>query len=393
MIRALWIDDEYTAEDVFIAEGAEEGIAIVGFNNSEDGLGKLEEDIFYFDAVILDAYTFKQRGDTVPDLEGLWDAYKRIVKISAKREIPCFIYSGKTNITKDKEDAPYLNLPTFDKYEPTAKLFASIKEAVKIQPVTQLRSTYKTIFSLFSAEYLGSKAESYLLDCLLQMQDLSVGLNKENEEYLNRLRKTLEAIFKALHRKCLLPVQLVERNLIRMNDARKFMNGEYLEIAGDLVGLVEDAHFPKSINYSVTNLLHRTNFASHYNEPGFVLADAERNEAELREYNVSPYLLHSLTYQLMDVLYWFKQYLDRYPNEEENKKLLKVRKQTTPGELPPITGHLKSDGTYFYINNCTILPKVVESEGWTEGDEITLNYYKPSNKENGYKYFCPRFRK
>jgi hypothetical protein len=388
MIKVLWIDDEYTEEDVFIGDALEEDIKIIGSNNSDEGLEKLEANLDFFDAIILDAYTYKRKGDTVPALEGFYDAQNRIFRLSAKKQIPCFIYSGNTAIKQ--QDPRNLAFPKFDKGDRSEKLFKAIKEAVANQPENQLRSKHEQVFSLFTPEYLGKKAERYLIDCLLQLDQLTVGLNKVNEDYFNRLRKIVEALFHSLYRRRLLPKPILKGSHLHLYEASKFMIGEGFEDNNIMYSLAEEARFPKAIANSVFYLIHRTNFGSHFNDFDSSGENETDNEAELREYEISPYLLHSLTYQMMDVLNWYKYYADRYQIPEENSKLIQAKE--TDGTFPPITGRLQHDGTFYHVKDCTIYNPIVKAQEWKIGDYITLTHYKPSNKDNGYRYFCGSYK-
>lgn len=397
MIKVLWIDDEYTPNDTLIAVGLEEGIKIEGFDNTDEGLAKLEEDLNYFDAVILDAYTNKRKSDPVPALEGFYEAQKRIFQLSVKRQIPCFIYTG--NAVIKKQDPQNLPFPKFVKGVRPEEFCKAIKEAVANQPSDQLRSKHKKVFSLFTPAYLGEKPERYLLDCLLQLDDISVGRNIENEDYLNRLRKIVEALFHTLYKKSLLPEPLVKGSLLQLNEACKFMSGEKYDDGNFSYSLAEEARFPKVINNSIFYLIHRTNFGSHYNEIFQSAGIENRNIGVLQGYDISPYLLHSLTYQLMDVLFWFKAYIDHYSNIEVNKQLITkapLSQELMPKPrqaLPIIVGPLEHNGKYFHVQNCSILPTIVKDQGWKKGDIIEIDNYKESTQDSGFLYFCGSYRK
>ncbi|MFW6210723.1 MAG: hypothetical protein ACOC4H_01240, partial [bacterium] len=77
-------------------------------------------------------------------------------------------------------------------------------------------------------------------------------------------------------------------------------------------------HFPKIIANAVKNILFITGGASHTTE-----ADPNENinVQEYREIIQTPYLLFSLTFQLMDVLIWFNEYRKQNPDYRLNKNL------------------------------------------------------------------------
>ncbi len=382
-MRVLWIDDKYHDEHPLLDSAYVNGIEITGYTNVKGGMDYLENNPDQVDALILDAVTYENETDTVPSMKGLYTAYKRVTRFSAKNPIPCFIYSGQKGIIEGEVD--HLDIPTFDKKNPPELLFEAIEKAVNNQPENRIRIRYQPAFNVLNQKYLGRKSERYLLDCLLQIEELTFGLNQENEDYLNRLRKTLEALFKCLNNRKVLPDAFVKNDRVSLAYSNKFMSGELIEIDGTVYILKKEAHFPLAIANSINYIIQRTNFGSHHNEPHFDVEEAQRNEAALKEYNISPYLLHSLTFMVMDVLCWCEHYIDRYPDTETNKSLTKSEPVKS---LPHIVGPLEQKERTFYVQDCWILPKVITEHELKLGQVITVVKYTENTNKNGFKYFC-----
>src|SRR5699024_6086643 len=61
----------------------------------------------------------------------------------------------------------------------------------------------------------------------------------------------------------------------------------------------------------------------------------------------SPYLFRSLTFQLLDILIWFKNFIDQNPEPEQNKKLWKeLNKETNMIEGKCININKEGWGTF-----------------------------------------------
>lgn len=111
-----------------------------------------------------------------------------------------------------------------------------------------------------------------------------------------------------IHNKC------IERDKVNLTACSLFMAG--LD-NNRLMVRNNQPHFPKLIAEQVHGILDVTNAFSHTEGE-----DKEVSKMRLEEHRrtvASPYLLYSLTFQLMDVLLWFKAYSDANPNSEVNK--------------------------------------------------------------------------
>ncbi len=70
-----------------------------------------------------------------------------------------------------------------------------------------------------------------------------------------------------------------------------------------------------------------TGAASHTDDP--VTRTNRASFTEYRKYIDTPYLLYSLTFQLLDILIWFKKYADENPDIHKNKALWKRTRLAT----------------------------------------------------------------
>lgn len=113
-----------------------------------------------------------------------------------------------------------------------------------------------------------------------------------------------------LHDKC-----LDSRGNVNLSESSLFLSG----LPTNHLGVsCTKSHFPKIISDAVKSILFVTGAASHTVDPE---VKSNLNLAEYRTTVNTPYLLYSITFQLIDVLIWYKQYSDEHQVVEENKKL------------------------------------------------------------------------
>ena len=94
----LWIDDQFDVQEAFLESAYLNGIDIVPYKVSKEGMNELENNLFKYDGVILDAKVYNESEDEVAKLTGLTSSIYRIKQLSNKRVLPYFkIYM--TNLT------------------------------------------------------------------------------------------------------------------------------------------------------------------------------------------------------------------------------------------------------------------------------------------------------
>src|SRR5690606_30152788 len=101
-----------------------------------------------------------------------------------------------------------------------------------------------------------------------------------------------------LHDKC------IPGGNVNLNWSRNFMSGETVHIGNTNKKIhCKTSHFPNTLSRNVKIILDITNSASHTNTEG------ESNKLDYHAYkeNInSNYLLYSLTFQVMDLMLWYK---------------------------------------------------------------------------------------
>jgi hypothetical protein len=299
--QVLWIDDDAEKQDGFLDSAYLEGLDINYYKTSKEGMEELTSKIEQYDAVILDAMVYNESEDETAALTGLFSSIKKINSLSDRKKIPYFIFSG--HIAKDENSSAremLANETIFIKSKDNQALFQAIKKEAVTQIDLQIKHENPLLFDVLK-EYSDSARNVFIsiFKCIK-------GYNNKFDDqlYFTQLRIILELMFRKanaiglLHDKC---VQ-VNGSQVNLTESCSFLSGsdtKHLKVKCAVT------HFPKVIATNIQNLIYITGAASHTTE-----VDITKN-IDIQTYRQdinTPYLLYSLTLQLMDVLIWFNVY-------------------------------------------------------------------------------------
>jgi len=298
----LWIDDEHETLSGTKGRAKRNGINLIPYKSLDGGMSELERNYPYYDGVLLDAKFFENEDDEAgsEDTYASFRAKDRILQLPKKFEI--FILTGQAEAYEDRTfKKAFTKVYEKGKDEDVNRLFSDIEEAAKGQLDTQLRHSFKRVFDLCTERYVGELAGQDLLN-LLKVTDES---NIDND--FNTIRKIVEDLFTAFHKYNLLPIEFVSPG-VALNESSKFLAGKSSE--GSLFtekGFqhLEETHLPQQVASYIRSILSITQAGSHR-------SNIDKFVKQVR----TPYLFKSVLYQLMDVLVWFKMYVDGNPKTE-----------------------------------------------------------------------------
>ena len=317
MYRVLWIDDN--PPKGFVGDALDADIQIMHFRSNQKGFAYLEQHLADFDAVLLDAISF-EREDQVAGTEherALGKALQKLAELSHRKYFPSFILTGQEKLVSDSSFGE-----SYENYyqkggDDEDRLFNDIKKAVDELPETKLRHRYAPAFAACSKQLLGENAGSLLIKVLQGLEKPST--DHDDDSLFNTLRKLVEAFLYAAHRQQLLPDQCLKGSEVNLTAAYYFFasaSGQPMNPphGGDSVKL-RQATLPKILTESLRTLIELTSNGSHYQQNALI-TQGQRQEAKiqlqtLRETVRTPYLLAALTYQLLDLLVWLKEVVDK----------------------------------------------------------------------------------
>jgi hypothetical protein len=295
----LWIDDEYDKLGALIRSAKDFGIHLIPYKSLDGGMSELEKNYPFYDGVLLDAKFFENEDDAAgsEDTYSSFRAKERIERLPKKFEI--FILTGQAEAFDDKTfNKVFANIyrKGIDKDEDD--LFESLIKAADNQIDTQIRHENPKIFKALETYEL--EASKTLLKILTSIK---IGSNDfDDKEQFTQIRIILEMMFRKANAIGLLHDNCIPRGQVNLTDSSLFLAGE--DTNHSRVRCTK-THFPKIIADAVKNILFVTGGASHTTE---IDPTENINIQEHRNLISTPYLLYSLTFQLMDVLVWFDLY-------------------------------------------------------------------------------------
>ena len=393
--NVLWLDDEFKELEPFVLEALIAGINLEGFQSYDEGFAKLEQNLGHYDAVLLDGLFFekKDQDKRTAGLEGLTRAFTRLAELRDRRKLPYFILSGQPDFQADGSLRKVFGLH-YQKgdEDDTAALFKEIKRQADLNIQTQLRHRYAPAFSVCTADGIGDNTAQLLLEVLLFLDDPTG--KPDADSYLNNLRKLVEAVFHAALNHGLLPQECFNKGAINLTWSKIFLSGQEVEFPnGDKIK-AQLPTFPPVLSNALSLLIELTNNGSHYQQDPQI-TNTQRQAAkeklqQLRQRVNTPYLLASLTYQLLDILVWFKAILDDAGAKTALKGTWKPAHAQPVATGNLIAGKVKAllpSNLGFFISDDTLIegsipPKLVTTHKLMKGMRIkvTLEPQPPAGK-------------
>jgi cold shock CspA family protein len=362
----LWIDDEHETLTGTKGRAKRNGINLIPFKSLNSGMDELSRNDSYYDGVLLDAKFFENEDDVkgTEDTYNVHRAKERLLQLKKKFEV--FVLTGQAEAYEDKTfKKAFTRVYNKGSDEEIDRLFADIKEAAAMQEDTQIRHSYKRVFEVCNEKYIGEFAGQDILN-LIKVND---ECNLDN--HFNAIRKVVEDLFVAFHKFNLLPVEFVIPG-IALNESSRFLAGKGSD--GSLFSEkgyqhLEETHLPKQIAFYLRSILSVTQAGSH------------RSEIDLHVKTIkTPFLFKSVIFQLMDLLAWFKMYVDSNPKTgnwvkvESPSEALSPAAELIPGKVINMNPHkgfafFKSD---YIAANVFIPPHLIANHSLTEGMPVQV---------------------
>lgn len=365
--KVIWFDDEHELLGERVLERAHlNDIELIGFANAKDGIEELEKNIRSYDAAIVDGIFLanaKESGKATSD-KPLFEVANAIQRLNSIKVLPWFILSGQPSFIKEKNrfaDGLKDN-KVYDKTndEDLDSLWNDLKACADIHEDTQLRHNYSTVFDVCTEKYIGNAASKDLFAILKKENALSAF--NDPSLYFNPLRKIMEDFFMACNKWGLLPDVFV-KGTVALNESSKFMSG-----AAEKGYQYQNIILPKVIIDNVKNILAVCQPAAHRSHIDSFVTSVN-----------SPYLLLSITYQLLDVLLWFKIYIDQNNDVNLNKSRYKQIEVGIDSSF--YEGIIKQDtNRNFYCGEIILTYKHVKDNGYKVNDLIRI--LKTANNTN-----------
>lgn len=298
----LWIDDEHETLSGTKGRAKRNGINLIPFKSLNAGLSELERNYPFYDGVLLDAMIFENEDDVkgTEDTYNVHRAKERLLQLKKKFEI--FVLTGQKGVYESRDfNQSFTKVYRKGSDEEIDRLFTDIKEAAKKQPDTQIRQTYKPVFDVCTEKYIGEYAGQDLLNLLKVNDETNI------DSHFNTIRKIVEDLFTAFSKFRLLPAEFTTPT-VALNEGSKFLAGKGSD--GSLFTEkgyqhLDGTHLPSQITNYLKTILTITQAGSHRSNIDHYVRTVK-----------TIYLFKSVLFQLLDVLVWFKIYIDSDPKKE-----------------------------------------------------------------------------
>jgi cold shock CspA family protein len=237
--------------------------------------------------------------------------------------VPWFIYSGQTTFIKDKSDLietlmdkDFGDGKVYDKnnIDDFENLCNDLIQTANNISNTLIKNKYADVLQVCSEAYLGAQLKSKVLKMLKVVEENNSNIS--TEDLFNPLRKVIETVFNKMSSLNLLPLDIINN--------KGWITGSSLFIANRHSEYIHEEEFiPPLIAHTFHRLLD-------------VIQDASHNEGDLRlkvdhyvSTSKSSYIYKSCVYQVLEIIVWFKNLKDEYPNNEKNKLLWQKKENDT----------------------------------------------------------------
>lgn len=373
-INVLWIDDEWRKQTAVITDAEQDGIDLKPYESHEEGMFALMADLKGFHAVVLDAKVKKGKDDIVIGLSGLAASRDRLIELNQEGIfLPYFIFTGQPDYMEND-----VFRDSFGKYytkgQDNQKLFDDIKKVVLNKDEYIVQRNHHRVFEICD-QYFDAETKQILTDILLSIKSPNDLFN--DELYFPQIRRILEKLFRQANKFGLLHDKCIVGGKVNLSESNLFLAGKPTKHVNVICSV---SHFPGIIADVVRQILSITNAASH-------TSDTElKNNIDLQAHRSmvkSPYLLYSLTYNLLDVLIWFEEYIKINNDYSFNKGLWKEM------QLSPIQSCvLEKDhlGNY-HCGEVLISYKEVTEKSYSEGDKINILEIRLNINERTNQYY------
>ncbi len=270
--KVLWIDDEWESMDSFISVCAlpVNDIEIIPFKYAVAGMQFFEEHINELCGVILDAKCLYENDNEVARLKGLSHCVKTIERLSSKRKVPYFVFTGQPDLKSDESFKD-----TYEKYyvkdEQDDELIEDIKTAANQLEDIQIASKYADIMDVFP------ESSSKLMEILKAIEH-----NVTNDtEIIVKVRKVLEDVMKYCYSH---GISLQEFTGSNLGECSSFLGQDWMS-----------KFIPSYIQETMRCCVRISNPAAHKQE---LDNDIVQNHA--------PYMIRSVVFQLLVIIRWCK---------------------------------------------------------------------------------------
>lgn len=325
-IQVLWVEDDPIVTETYPIEAEANGLELVPYPCWDDARIALENEYDRWSSIILDAkckFHKDSADNAVVFLSRVLNEISTIAERN-KRTIPWYILSGGDEgefselINEDRLKWDYdwtisKNKSYYSKNTDRDDLFHRIQIHANKSSRLLIHEMYREVFD--AIEECGIDDEAYNL-----LEDLLILIHFPNETpdvgFLN-VRKIMEYIYKSMGIWGILPKN--KKVNLRWSSILLSGNNDATKSNGQIAYKSKKPIVPKIISDFMKVIIDTVSTEMHANSE-----DSIYEKADIPSYlplvDNSTYLLKSYTFQLCDIILWYRNYLKNHQDIEQNKK-------------------------------------------------------------------------
>ena len=338
-IEVLWVEDNKSLHEIYPLQAETYGIDMVPFDNWNDAYNALTSDYNRWDAIVLDAKCKVDRNSADNACKFLPTVFESIAELSTKnkRLIPWYILSGGgaevgpiNDLIIDKRKKWDGDWPKsfYSKNTDFVALLYRIKETVeKADSNIIMSSLYPDVFQAIREIGLPKEANDYMMK-LLKPIHFNVEDNEAYNSHYEYPRLILEYIYRSMVAHNLLPPEMINnrgKDSVNLSACSKLLGTGAISEKGFNVDYKFKV-FSTIIRNTVWNITTITGSYVHTTSEDSDDKETIDTKGHIESVGGSPYLLRKIAYELCDIILWYKDFLRKHPNKEENLKLWTKKK-------------------------------------------------------------------
>lgn len=377
--NVIWIDDEWDTIGKSFIQICEKRhkIHIKAFKTRREGMEALEQNLKFWDAVILDAKAFDNSStNEVADLDGLYKAIRQLERLKPKRHIPYFVLTRQPDLMDNRMFEQSVGRFYKKDAEGQSKLIADLKEEVGNSLRHQMKILYSDVMECLYS--LDIEAGETVLDILEAMHFPNNHPDFDPNLYYNKLRQILEYNFRKANKFGVIPNECIPNGIVNLNQWYMYLSGRDAEVVGVRCSFPQ-AILPKHIQKIVSLILSLGNNYSHTPIPEIT---NPRN------------LLYSLSLQICEVTLWLDNYIKNNHDVEKNKKMcVKIEtklKETKENVKEGVVEEISGNKSFCHIGKYCISRKWVDANNCLGKAVEILKFDNNTNDKlkEDYPYFA-----
>ena len=334
MLNVIWVEDNKELHDILSLQAETCGIRLFPYTCWSKAEKELEFDYNKWSAIILDAKCKVDEDSIDNSCKFLTHVFSRLSHLSTKhrRNIPWFVLSGggadkgpiDELIIDDrlKWDKNW-NKRFYKKGVDEERLFSNIKEVSESISDIQIReSLYPDVFQAIREIGLPKEADDYMMK-LLKPIHFNVEDNDAYNSHYEYPRLILEYIYRSMVVNNLLPNEMINnrgKDSVNLSACSKLLGTGSISEKGFNVDYNFKV-FSTIIRNTVWNITTITGSYVHTTSEDTDEKEKVDTKGHIETVGKSPYLLRKIAYELCDIILWYKDFLRKHPDKDENMKL------------------------------------------------------------------------